>query len=774
MELNNIICLTMNKIISIVIAFIAVAACTGYELDRSFPVDNDASEIIFAGFEENGTTRIQLQEMKTVWTKADLVSVFYRSDANEKWQYTGETGERVGTLSRMTSVQKQNDISKVVVVYPYNERYYINPETCDVEVFLSEVQNYLPESYGLNGNIMISSGYYNQFSLKSICGWLKLQLTGEGTVIKSLTLKGNDGEQVAGQLYVDSNDATATLAAEMGGLDDGENEVGGNLVFDDTIFTEVTLDCGAEGVKLGTTPTAFYIALPPQSFSKGITVEIVDGDGQKMTKSTSNEIIIDRNVIQPMSAFEFEKSVVQNNTEIWYTSAAKLPFTYRTSYGAALVSHEWDPETGKGVITFDSSVTAIPSNAFNFNSATSSTLVSISFPDSVTSIGDWAIASHPNLVSVNLGKGLKTVGNVPFYNCPSLKEFKGACATDDGRAVIANGKIYAFAPAGINAYEIPEGVTAIGNQVFRGCSGLVNVTIPSGVRSIGEFAFYECTSLKEIYIPDTVTSIASYAFEYCSGLDRTIIGKGMTSIGEYVFRNCSGKLIINRNVGAKWFQYSGFTEVIVAEGVTIIGNNAFQLCDVVKVTLPESITTIGSEAFFGCPLGKVNLSDRITSIGNYAFSGCRLTTLKIPASLKTISTGAFQYNPISNVDFNGVASIGDSAFCGCEFYSLVIPTTVTTIGPNAFSENKYLSNVTIPDSVTSIGEYAFMNCTNLSVVRCKRSVPPTLGSGVFHASVPSEGSMKPMSFSLYVPSSSLSKYRNASNWSAYYSCFIGE
>ena len=248
----------------------------------------------------------------------------------------------------------------------------------------------------------------------------------------------------------------------------------------------------------------------------------------------------------------------------------------------------------------------------------------------------------------------------------------------------------------------------------------------------------------------------------------------MTSIGEYAFRNCSGKLIINRNVGAKWFQYSGFTEVIVAEGVTIIGNNAFQLCDVVKVTLPESITTIGSEAFFGCPLGKVNLSDRITSIGNYAFSGCRLTTLKIPASLKTISTGAFQYNPISNVDFNGVASIGDSAFCGCEFYSLVIPTTVTTIGPNAFSENKYLSNVTIPDSVTSIGEYAFMNCTNLYVVRCKRSVPPTLGSGVFHASVPSEGSMKPMSFSLYVPSSSLSKYRNASNWSAYYSCFIGE
>ena len=64
----------------------------------------------------------------------------------------------------------------------------------------------------------------------------------------------------------------------MGGADDGENGAGGNLVFDDTILTEVTLNCG-EGVTLSSEPTAFYIALPPQTFEKGLTIEVLATDG---------------------------------------------------------------------------------------------------------------------------------------------------------------------------------------------------------------------------------------------------------------------------------------------------------------------------------------------------------------------------------------------------------------------------------------------------------------------------------------------------------------
>ena len=43
-------------------------------------------------------------------------------------------------------------------------------------------------------------------------------------------------------------------------------------------------------------------------------------------------------------------------------------------------------------------------------------------------------------------------------------------------------------------------VTAIGGSVFRGCSGLKNVSIPDSVKSIGDRAFYDCGFLNDVTI----------------------------------------------------------------------------------------------------------------------------------------------------------------------------------------------------------------------------------------------------------------------------------
>ena len=254
---------------------------------------------------EDADSRIQLQDGKTVWTAGDLVSVFYRSDANQKWQFQGATGDRTGTLKRIATMEATHELSNVVVVYPYNENYYINPKSCNIEASLPAEQTYLADSYGVGNNIMVSYGEYNQVVLKSVCGWLKVQLTGNGETVKNIKLKGNNGEQVAGQLYINSADATAVLASEMGKVED-DGSAGANLSFEDTVLTEVTLNCG-EGVTLSAEPTAFYIALPPQTFTKGISLEIVTTNDSKMTKSTDNEVIIKRNHILPMAEFEYEE-----------------------------------------------------------------------------------------------------------------------------------------------------------------------------------------------------------------------------------------------------------------------------------------------------------------------------------------------------------------------------------------------------------------------------------------------------------------------------------
>ena len=114
----------MRRSLLFALAVIMIAACSKITIDE--PQGNNAiidetPETLVVGFEDDDT-RIQLNEdMKSVWTKGDLVSVFYRSDANQQWQYTGETGERVAELSRVDEGVATEAMKRVVVVYPYNE-----------------------------------------------------------------------------------------------------------------------------------------------------------------------------------------------------------------------------------------------------------------------------------------------------------------------------------------------------------------------------------------------------------------------------------------------------------------------------------------------------------------------------------------------------------------------------------------------------------------------------------------------------------------------------
>ena len=557
----------MKRLLLFAVVATLFAACTqDIVVDVTNPtIADNTPETLVVGFEDD-ETRIQLNEaQKTVWTNGDLVSVFYRSDANQKWQYTGETGARTADLTCVDAGEATATMNRVVVVYPYNENYYFNTESYNVQASLPATQTYLKDSYGLNGNIMISQGEYNQFSLKSVCGWLKLQLTGDGEKVKSITLRSNNGEQVAGELYINSADATSILASDSGASDD-DSEAGGSLIFEDTILTEVTLDC-SEGVALGAEATAFYIALPPQTFDGGITVEIATTDGATMTKSTDNSIVIERNHIQPMTAFVYTPTTTAipkpANNEIWYTNGSTTTATtpYSTTvFGANIVSNLYDAEKECWVITFDKDITEIGDFAFNVCSSLTSvtipdsvttigvqafydcdSLTSVTIGNSVTTIGNYAFYSCTKLTSVTIGNSVTTIGEAAFRSCSSLKEFKGKFAADNGRCLIQNNTLIAYANASGStyaSYTIPDSVTTIKGAAFYNCYNLVSVTIPDSVTTIGVSAFSNCDSLLSVTIGDSVATIGKQTFYNCRVLKNVIIGRGVTFIGDEAFWNC--------------------------------------------------------------------------------------------------------------------------------------------------------------------------------------------------------------------------------------------
>ena len=685
----------MKKLLFFLFAALAFVACTQNDVEELAANRQTLPETLTVGF-EGSDTRIQLNEVqKTVWNAGDEVSVFYQSYTNMKWTFQGEDGDRSGVLKAEDKNYGEQVMDDIIIVYPYSSDYRINLNNKTVLAKLPASQRYKDGSYGKGGNIMVTAGDLDSYKLRSVCGWLRIDLTGDGQTVHKITLRGNNEEQLAGLVNIDMQSAEIASFANDS-----------SLVVEDALYTEITLNC-SEGVELGAESKSFYIGVLPQTFEKGLTINIECNGCEPMTISTTAKLVIERNHIKPLESVEHSSEYKDDAKQILYTATemvkahSRYPWTLDT-FGANILSHEWNSATGEGVITFDTSVKTIGDYAFY----KCSSLTSITIPDSVTTIG-WGA----------------------FLECNNLSEFSSQFAKDNGRILVIDGSLVAFAPAGLTEYSIPDGVMIIGGGTFYSCNSLTSITIPNSVTAIEDRAFYNCDSLTSVTIGDSVTTIGDGAFSDCDNLTSVTMGDNVTTIGEWTFAYCYN-----------------LTSITIPDSITTIGWGAFAYCDsLTSITTGDSVTTIGDQAFYGCShLSSVTFGNSLTTIGEWAFCECsRLSSVTIPDSVTTI---------------------GDWAFRGCTFLTSVTisDNSVATIGDGVFYECTYLSSVTIGKSVEIIGDDVFAHCLYLRTVYCKATTPPTVAvkDGYWGAFARNASDLK-----IYVPIKSVEAYKSAEYWS---------
>ena len=379
-------------------------ACSSFNEENSTPIITTTPDLQ-AGFADD--TRTYVENNKYLrWHEDDRLTAFYGNTLNRQYKFNGKTGANSGTFSLVPSGElgTGNAFDRIYAVYPYNETATITEEG-EISLSLPTTQLYAENSFGKGANTMIAvtENLEDTFlAFKNACGYLKLKLYGDNVTLASIEIKGNNNEKIAGA-------ATAIIAF-------GEAPA---LTMADDATTTVTIDCG-EDITLGTTAetaTEFWVVLPETTFTKGLTIKATNTDGGVFEKSTANEVVITRNEILPMAAVAVEFPV-PDTWKIYYTAPKKVSMTWwsKTSFGANIVSNEWNETTGEGVITFDSEVTLIGSETFSgFGS-----LTSIRIPDNVTSIGDMAFFQCWRLTSITIPNSVTSIENSAFYDCTSL------------------------------------------------------------------------------------------------------------------------------------------------------------------------------------------------------------------------------------------------------------------------------------------------------------------------------------------------------------------
>lgn len=268
--------------------------------------------------------------------------------------------------------------------------------------------------------------------------------------------------------------------------------------------------------------------------------------------------------------------------------------------------------------------------------------------------------------------------------------------------------------------QIPETVTEIGQKAFKDAGSVENVTFAvntetgkvKGVEKIGISAFDGCNSLQELVLPETVTEVLQGAFANEGALVKADMSraaslkkwekesfKGDTALAEVVLPTASGITAIPDGAFAGCTSLTG-ENLKIPKNIVTITANAFKESGLKKLYIPNQVTTIGTSAFEACKnLEDVHISNNISIISQSTFKNCeKLEKIEIPVKVDQIGTNAFYGSGLKDVYIFGDPEIGGgitNTYAGMKNQLSVFEKEVVDETASAVSQHIFNADFTI-------------------------------------------------------------------------------
>ncbi len=516
--------------------------------------------------------------------------------------------------------------------------------------------------------------------------------------------------------------------------------------------TSVSLDQSAVDLVIGETITLSATVSPKDASDKSVTWTSSDANVASVTAGTVKGIAVGSATITATAGDKkatctvtvaqggFPDGEQPKSNEIWYTTSDNKPLSHPGDQGSnALTSNTYNK--GMGVLRFSKPVTSLVA-PLSDNADDCSRLTGILLPEGLERIGKDLFLLIPNIKEFRIPASLKSFGGYVTLTSSSLERFAGHHVSGDGRCVIIDKVIYAFAPAGLSSYEIPSGVVRIAECAFAFTQELRSVVIPEGVTALEKECFSH-SGIESVTIPASVKAIDAYAFLECAELKNLLGGsRFISSDRKFLYAKDSYFPMM-----MFFFAGKDDTSYTIPEGIYAIENYTFYGCDKLKdITFPASMGFIAGAAFEGCNLEALHGS-HVSSDGKGFLADGRLQFL--------------------------IPSISDD---------YVLPDEVTALGDNVFDGRSTLRSVTMGDQVTSIGNYAFSNCPSLKTVTLSARLASMGYNPFLHSSelesVYFRGILPPTvssiqladnpKLTIYVPEQAINLYKGDQQWEMYW------
>lgn len=277
-------------------------------------------------------------------------------------------------------------------------------------------------------------------------------------------------------------------------------------------------------------------------------------------------------------------------------------------------------------------------------------------PDQIEKIGDNVFQDCKAITKIEIGKGLKSMGETPFKNCQNLKTITVApentilAVQDDILYSKDMTKVY-LCPSELRTAKVvlPNTVKEIEDYAFLSCIYIKELVLNEGLERIGDEALFNCSWLTELTIPASVQEIGYRALTLLQECEKIQVAEGNKTFEAKSDGVNEGKLLINKTKNSLvTCLYKGTKDVTVPEGIKIIEPYAFLSCRwTAAVKLPSSVDSIGQTAFSDMRISEIEIPEKVRVIPKYSISDCKkLTKITLGKSVTLVEDQAFSGNDL--------------------------------------------------------------------------------------------------------------------------------